>query len=191
MRGAAFRQAERMCPRKANPVRFPDRAFTVREALDHGVSVGRLKARDLEKPFHGIRMTTRSLVLLEDRCRAFCLRMPVGGVYSHVTAATLYSIPLPLSLSDRSELHVSVPAPRRAPDAQGIVGHKTTLRAQDWDLRFGYPVSTPERTWCDLGAMHCMLRSSSIRRAAASEICGGLCPCCQSVPNRRANLFCG
>jgi hypothetical protein len=63
-----------------------------REALDHGVSVGRLKARDLDRPFHGIRTTTRPLVLLDDRCRAFLLRMPVGGVYSHVTAATLYSI---------------------------------------------------------------------------------------------------
>jgi hypothetical protein len=142
-----------MCARKATPVRFPDRAFTVREALDHGVSVGRLKASDLDRPFHGIRMTTRPLVLLDDRCRAFCLRMPVGGVYSHVTAATLYSIPLPLSLSDQSDLHVSVPTPRRAPDARGIAGHKTTLRAQDWDRRFGYPVTTPERTWCDLGAV--------------------------------------
>jgi very-short-patch-repair endonuclease len=92
-------------------------------------------------------------MFLDDYCRAFLPRMPENGVFSHVTAARLYSMPLPLSLSRQKELHVSVPAVRRAVDAAGIVGHRTTLTEHDWDRRFGYAVTTPERTWCDLGAM--------------------------------------
>lgn len=97
-------------------------------------------------------MPRRPIVYLDDRCRAFLVRMPPGGVYSHMTAAGLYSMPLPLSMTSHTELHVSCPASRRAVDARGIIGHRTLLRAQDWDRRFGYPVTTPERTWCDLAA---------------------------------------
>jgi len=111
---------------------------------------GRLRSDDLLKPFHGIRMPRRPIVYLDDRCRAFLVRMPPGCVYSHTTAALLYSMPLPLSLASQTELHISSPPSRRAVDARGIIGHRTLLRPQDWDRRFGYPVTTPERTWCDL-----------------------------------------
>ncbi|WP_374948009.1 hypothetical protein [Agreia sp.] len=79
--------------------------------------------------------------------------MPYAGVYSHVTAAALYRMPVPLRLSSPRELHISVPATRRAVDARAIVGHKVTFRPGDWDGRFGFPVTTPERTWCDLASL--------------------------------------
>jgi very-short-patch-repair endonuclease len=125
----------------------------VAEARRHGVSRRRLRALDFEKPFPGIRVRARPLDLLDDHCRSFLPRMPRQGVFSHVTAAGLYGIPLPLRLTTPRDLHVSVPATRRAVDAKGIIGHKTTFSPADWDLRFGFPVTTPERTWCDLAAI--------------------------------------
>jgi hypothetical protein len=142
-----------MSPRAPKPFAHPDRAFTVAEARNHGISRRRLRAQDLDKPFYGIRVAAKQLTFLDDRCRAFLPRMPDGGVYSHVTAAVLYRNPLPLRLNRSRELHVSVPAVRRAVDAKGIVGHKTTLQRGDWDNRFGFPVTSPERTWCDLASV--------------------------------------
>jgi hypothetical protein len=142
-----------MSPRVPEPFPHPDRAFTVGEARRHGVSRRRLRALDFDKPFYGIRQPTRPLDLLDDRCRAFLPRLPKGGVYSHVTAAGLYRMPLPLPLADARDLHVSVPPTRRAVDAKGIVGHKATLLVGDWDNRFGFPVTVPERTWCDLASV--------------------------------------
>ncbi|WP_202565774.1 hypothetical protein [Agreia sp. COWG] len=142
-----------MSPRRAAPIVHPNRAFSVGEAQRHGVSRQRLRAADFEKPFYGIRAATRPMSFLDDRCRDFLPRMPLGGVYSHVTAAGLYSMPLPSRLSGRTELHISVPSERRAVDAKGIIGHRTTLGHRDSDRRFGYLVTTPERTWCDLAAM--------------------------------------
>ena len=142
-----------MSPRAPRPFHHPDRAFTVREARAHGVSRRRLRALDFDKPFHGIRVASQELVSLDDRCRSFLPRMPQDGVFSHVTAAGLYRIPLPLRLSTSTELYVSVPATRRAVDAKGIVGHKATFGSGAWDKRFGFPVTTPERTWCDLASV--------------------------------------
>lgn len=142
-----------MSPQAPKPFPHPNRAFTVREARAHGVSRRRLRALDFDKPFHGIRVAAAELSFLDDRCRAFLPRMPRDGVFSHVTAAALYRIPLPLRLSTSPELHVSVPASRRAVDAKGIVGHKTRLTVGDWDERFGFAVTTPERTWCDLSSL--------------------------------------
>ena len=142
-----------MSPRTPAPFPHPDRAFTVSEARRHGASRRRLRAVDFDKPFHGIRVAARQLTFLDDRCRAFLPRMPHAGVYSHVTAAALYRMPVPVRLSTSRELHVSVPATRRAVDAKSIVGHKAAFVDGDWDGRFGFPVTTPERTWCDLASL--------------------------------------
>ncbi|WP_044439819.1 hypothetical protein [Agreia bicolorata] len=142
-----------MSPRAPKPFQHPDRAFTVSEACGHGISRRRLRALDFDKPFHGIRVAAQELTFLDDLCRAFLPRMPQGAVFSHVTAAALFRIPLPLRLSTSRELHVSVPATRRAVDAKGIVGHKASLSGDDWDNRFGFAVTTPERTWCDLASL--------------------------------------
>jgi hypothetical protein len=45
-----------MSPKKPARIVFPPRAFTVGEAVAHGVTAKRLRARDLTTPFHGIRL---------------------------------------------------------------------------------------------------------------------------------------
>jgi very-short-patch-repair endonuclease len=79
--------------------------------------------------------------------------MPRSAVFSHSTAALLYGIPLPLELENARALHISVPGTRRSVDAAGIVGHEVHLPVAEVGLRAGIPLTTPARTWCDLGAL--------------------------------------
>lgn len=83
----------------------------------------------------------------------FAVRMPPGAFFSHVTAATLLSIPLPYRLERRSVLDIGVPAPARAPHATGIKGHALTL--SNWELvsTDGLLHTSVERTWCDLASV--------------------------------------
>jgi very-short-patch-repair endonuclease len=81
------------------------------------------------------------------------LRMPEFAFISHSTAALLYGIPLPPSHGREDRLHIAVPAPARAPHARGILGHALEIEADEivpWDS--GITVTTPVRTWLDLGS---------------------------------------
>jgi very-short-patch-repair endonuclease len=49
-------------------------------------------------------------------------------------------------------IDVAVPLPRRAPSGAGVRGRALTLREGDIRVRNGIRVSSPSRTWCDLGA---------------------------------------
>jgi hypothetical protein len=139
-------------PRHPAPREFPARPFRVSEALAHGIPAKRLRAQDLAAPFRGVRTTNLARLTLRERCQAFATRMPEGAAISHGTAALLHGLQVPLRLEHERALHVSVPEVRRAVAASGIVGHQLRLRSDDVDRRFGLPVTTPERTWCDLAA---------------------------------------
>lgn len=79
--------------------------------------------------------------------------MPANAFFSHSTAAALHRMPLPLRLESAASLHISMPAPHRAPHANGIRGHQ--LRLDEGEVRSvgGVTVTTVERTWCDLSSM--------------------------------------
>jgi len=109
------------------------------------MTAGRLRSRELVKPFRGMRIE-RSSDSTESRLRAFALHRGVDFAFSHTTAAELYGVPLPAHR--RGELHVSVPGSCRAPIVNGFVGHKLH-RWATVDLR-GFPVTSPEQTWLDL-----------------------------------------
>ncbi|WP_374947631.1 hypothetical protein [Agreia sp.] len=147
-----------MSPIPPRRIVFPARAFTVAEARANGVSAKRLRARDLTTPFDGIRLGAGwdaglpAATVFEERCRALAQTLLPEAAFSHLTAATLHRLPLPPGLQN-SPLHVSVPRGRRAPHRRGVLGHQTTLLPGDADARFGFGVTTPERTWCDLGAI--------------------------------------
>ncbi|WP_157509451.1 hypothetical protein [Glaciibacter superstes] len=131
---------------------FTTGAFTTREAAARGVGKGRLRGRDLQKPFHGIRSVV-PLVAVTDRARALQLRMPPGAFFSGVTAALIMGIPLPLRLSKAVELHIGVAAPMRACRVVGAVGHKLQLSPSDLRDWGGLRVTTLARTWCDLASV--------------------------------------
>lgn len=102
--------------------------FAVSEARAAGVGASRLRARDLSRPFHGVRskaMVTpaspEDLVLIQ--VAQYARRMTEHEFFSHVAAAVLWGLPLPMGVLRGRLLDVSVFAPRRAAAGTGIAGH--------------------------------------------------------------------
>lgn len=144
-----MRHHGRMTPRP--PVSTPP-LFTVREAMDHGMSRGQLRNASFARPFRGVRVAPGVVVDFVLRCAALAARTPSGHVLSHTTAARLYGIPLP-SVLEAGSLHVTAPSPARGSKAAGTVGHRSFLAEDDVTSLNGIPVTTVERTWCDLAPM--------------------------------------
>jgi hypothetical protein len=126
--------------------------FRVKHARSAGVTPTRLRARDLQAPYWGLR-STDSIDRIEDRCNLISKRMPPDAFFSHVTAAVLHGVPLPLVLGRSTRLDISMPSPHRAPHANGIIGHRLTIESHDLVELAGLRVTTPARTWCDLGSV--------------------------------------
>ena len=76
--------------------------------------------------------------------------MPPESFFSHATAALIHGIPIPPRLAASTVLHITTPAPARAPHATGLRGHRLTIDPRDLTILGGIRLSTPERTWCDL-----------------------------------------
>lgn len=79
--------------------------------------------------------------------------MPHGQAFSHVTAAQLYRIPLPLHWANSTQLHVAVNEHDEPPDVVGVQGHRFNgIDARIRSFR-GFRVTDPATTWCHLGAI--------------------------------------
>ncbi|QNE37368.1 hypothetical protein F1C12_21150 [Leifsonia shinshuensis] len=129
---------------------FSSGAFRTRDAVERGVSAGRLRASDLHTPIRGVRVAGGDTGL-ETRCRAFLLHRQERVAFSHTTAAELLGAPLPAAARGDDRLHVSVPAGGRAVQAASVAGH--TLSAWRTISFRGLPLTTPEQTWLDLAAI--------------------------------------
>lgn len=127
--------------------------FTRTEGLAAGLSPNRMRGRDLQVPFRGIRHPGAAPLDLRARCLAYQGRMPASAFFCSVTAAVIMRLPLPLPLERSLLLHVAVPAPVRAPESRGIIGHKVQLMGGDLRVWAGLRISSPERTWCELGSV--------------------------------------
>jgi len=123
--------------------------FTTHEATARGVREGRLRGRDLSRPFHGIRVAAPARSAT-DRARAYQRRMPVAGFFCGVTAAQILRIPLPIRWDSLPELHVGMPSPLRALRSTGTIGHKLQVGTGDLGEWRGLRVTSAARTWCDL-----------------------------------------
>ena len=111
------------------PGHLEDHAFSRRTAVDAGLTDGRLQASDLVAPFHGVRVPAGAPASLGWSVRAYQQRMHPEHAFSHATAAALRGLPLPLRFGVLP-LHVSCPAPARAPEGRNLVGHQ--IRVEVW-----------------------------------------------------------
>lgn len=127
--------------------------FSVSTALDHGIGLGRLRGPDLERPFWGVRGASGTSGNLLARAQACSIRMPVEGFFSHLTAATLWGIPLPPRYATRTVLDFAVPRGGVIPVGAGVEGHRLQIDPRDIMLSQGVQVTSLARTWCDLGAL--------------------------------------
>lgn len=135
-------------------------AFTVADARQSGVGEGRLRGADLERPFHGVRVTREQSLKPGDPfeeqrretaalARAYAQRMRDVEFFSHETAALLWGAPIPL-VPDRG-IHVTVHHPAAAPRSRGTHGHRARPEQASVVTRNGLRVSSPASTWAMLG----------------------------------------
>ena len=137
--------------------------FTVAQGLSVGLGQGRLRGNDLARPFHGVRIghaalvgppgsTRRGAILeaeLAARCGALLTALPVGAMFSHVTAARLWPLPLPTARPEEP-LHVAVCRPARPPRRPGVVGHVVMDSAAHIVSRARLPLIDPGLLFCQL-----------------------------------------
>lgn len=139
--------------------------FTRMEALSAGVTLRRLRAKDLETPFRGVR-ATRDVeggesnideVLREDRqarrrvlrtAQAYARVMPDHAFFAGRTAAVLYGAPI----AHGDDIEVAVFAPARAARRQGVRGMKVSRHLASVREHLDLPVASPASTWAMLGA---------------------------------------
>lgn len=133
------------------PEPFDGAPFSVSAALASGITAERLRGRDLFSPFYGVRMPDPPSTVVE-LCTALRVRMREGDVFSHLTAAALWGMPLGLHAAD-PRLHVTSPAPSRALRGRGILGHSERLTMAEVTVLHSLPVVTPARAWAQAAAL--------------------------------------
>lgn len=131
------------------PEELRGRAFTREQAARSGLTQGRLRRKDVVRPFHGVQSTAIPATTLE-RCRAYAVRLKPGQFFTHQTAARLHDLTLP-SDDDDSVLHVGAVRPADAPHSRGVRGHRLLSGGDPWQLD-GLPIPDPLEVLCQLGA---------------------------------------
>lgn len=131
---------------------FLDRAFTTAEARRAGVGRRRVHARRLERPFRGVRASAEPATVLE-LCRTYLPKTAEHEFFSHVTAAVIHGIWLPLALERQLVLDVSVRKPHRAPRDARVRGHHLIDRPWLVVTRKGMRVANDVETLCQLATV--------------------------------------
>ncbi|WP_127473853.1 endonuclease domain-containing protein [Microbacterium sulfonylureivorans] len=133
-------------------------SFSTAAALLAGVTPSRLRGRDLERPFHGVRAVRAGDAprgperLLLHRVGQYAVRMTEHEFFTHVAAAVIWGLPLPVRMLVGRPLDVGVFAPRRnaaGPRTNGHSvkpGHAHVVRHPTLGVR----VTTPASTWAML-----------------------------------------
>lgn len=150
-------------PARPLPSALPD-AFTVTQARSAGVTTGRLRGRDLGRPFRGIRMRRAGAAdapdetpLARDRAqrrrvtrlaRAYLPIMAPHAFFSGRTAAVLHGLPI----GHGDGLDVATLTPHRSPRRRGIRGRRFRDGLIDVQELDGLRLTTPATTWSTLGA---------------------------------------
>lgn len=143
--------------------------FRSADAIEHGVSSGRLRARDLATPFRGVRVTSAFLAdagsddgeplaldraerrRILQRARAYSTIMPPNAFFAGRTTAVLLGCPIPHDGPNGDRLTVAVFAPLRAPRRNGIHGLALSPRLASVGVHEGLRVTSPASTWAMLG----------------------------------------
>ncbi|MGD8166118.1 endonuclease domain-containing protein [Herbiconiux sp. P16] len=117
------------------------------------MSRDRLLRSDLARPFRGVRVDARERATLVGLCAAYTRRAPDSHVFSHVTAALLWHVPLPRSLSESRSLDVAAAKPHGFPRAAGVRGHRLSGTDVRVGNRYGLRVVDAASAWCQLGVI--------------------------------------
>ena len=137
-------------PRMSRPLPdpLPSRPFSRREAERARVPSGRLRNKDVVHPFRGVQATALPTTV-EERCRAYAVRMRPGEFFTHLTAAQLHGLPLPPDAEVDERVHVGALHPSGAPTGRGILGHRLRVPPRLVDVA-GLSVADAIDAWCQL-----------------------------------------
>ena len=144
--------------RQPLPSSLQGEVFTVAQGRSIGLGQTRLRGRDLATPFRGVR--TPSGVVGAGRtfeqdllanCTALLVALPAGAFISHLTAARLWPLPLPLPQDLGGQpIDVSVREPARPPRRVGVDGHLVKDPLVCVVRRRGLPLVDPSTLFCQL-----------------------------------------
>ena len=140
-------------PRIPLPPHLGTTPFTYRQGLDAGLGRNRLRNKDLQRPYRGIRTAAFGELTLLDRAIAYQQKMPPHAHFCGITAAVLLGVPLPSRHERSLLLQVAVPPPHRAPTGRGVRGHTLSVAPGDVGVWRGLRICSPTRAWCELGAL--------------------------------------
>lgn len=127
-------------------------AFTVAQGRSVGVADGRMRGRDLDRPHHGVRSRALDPTSLVDRCTALLPLMGQDQVFSHLTAAALLGMPLPVERAASDPLDVLTIGARRM-RRPGVAGRQTDDVGTPTTFLGHLPVVSAPRTWCLLAGL--------------------------------------
>lgn len=152
-----------MPPRRPLPPELTLGAFTVGQGRAAGLGDRRLRGADLDRPFRGVRVVkgappvpltgspAASAALLA-RCAALAVALGDDPIFTHLTAARLWPVPLPPDLTE-GDLHIGIPPPGRPPRRRGVVAHKLLDPRALAVRRHGCRIVDPATMFCELAAV--------------------------------------
>ncbi len=120
--------------------------FRVSDALAAGIGAGRLRGRDLARPFHGIRVAADAATTPE---QSYAPLLRPGDRFSHTSAARLWHVPLPGWVG--SGVHVTAEPGVVRPRGAGVHGHEGAGVVTT--TRHGLPVSDPPTMFLELAGL--------------------------------------
>ena len=109
-----------------------------------------MRGRDLERPFHGVRVRRGGIHGLYGLCLAYLVRMRADEFFCGLTAARMWRIPLPDEFRRSEGVHVGRMSPNRASRARGVRGREFTDTGIRIERRYGFRVTDAASTWCHL-----------------------------------------
>jgi very-short-patch-repair endonuclease len=141
-----------MTARRPLPYYLAQGAFTISQAAEHGLSRGRMRAADLDRPFRGVRSAGLDLDDLVQRCRAAVVFMNDREAFSHSTALGLWNAPLPagLGLPDAA-VHIGTFGSTRR-RRSGVNGHRLAEGTPICLSPDGLPTVAPATAWCQMAS---------------------------------------
>ncbi len=114
-----------------------------------GINDKQLRARDVVRLSRGTYLPRALAGDLRARVAAVLLTAPPGAVVSHLTAAALWHLAVPLRPLEEP-VHVTVGTGSAIRGRQDRVVHRSVLADDDVTRSHGIPLTTPARTWRDL-----------------------------------------
>lgn len=132
------------------PESLSDHGFTVREAHMRGVTRRRLRARDLDSTFHGVR-SRGGVADPVRRAIAYSAKLREGEALSHGTALLMRGVSVPSGCV--SEVHVTSFGTVERARGAGVRGHEAAPGSLRVIVIDGVAVLHPVDAWCQLGAV--------------------------------------